>query len=230
MVESRAADPSNTSYCGTLRYMAPEVAFRAYSFPADVFSFGVCIYELLHEERFLAEEHSALDILLAVLHDERPPARLGTVQLAALQRSDGDMGVLFAGAAADRKASPASLKAGHKRDAASRYLRVIRILAAERPENLRKVAAVLGIGRLVSVSDKGKERLQLRLYDSTAPHVRRQLAPLIALCLAVPAAATLVADERARRHLLIWQCHAENLKDRGQFGCILSCHAFQELQ
>ena len=79
------------------RYMAPEVAFRAYGFPADVYSFGVCFYELLHETRFLADEHTALDILLVVTRNGRPQARLGPAMLADLDAH----GVLQAGVAAD---------------------------------------------------------------------------------------------------------------------------------
>jgi serine/threonine protein kinase len=35
------------TYCGTIEYMAPEMAFRTpYSFGIDVWGFGVLIYEL----------------------------------------------------------------------------------------------------------------------------------------------------------------------------------------
>jgi serine/threonine protein kinase len=70
--------------CGTPRYMAPEVAFREYSFPADVYSFGVCLYELLHERRFLVDQCAALDILVTVMRNNRPKAMLDAAQLEAL--------------------------------------------------------------------------------------------------------------------------------------------------
>ena len=59
----------------------------------------------------------------------------------------------------------------------------------------------LGIARLTQTGGE-RERPQLRLYDSTGGHVRRQLAPVIALCLTVPCTQTLVVDEREQRHKL----------------------------
>lgn len=77
--------------------MAPEVAFRAYSFPADVYSYSVCVFELLHERRFLGNEgcRTALDILLYV-HSARPQAQLNAIQLDGADAA----GRAFAGAAA----------------------------------------------------------------------------------------------------------------------------------
>ena len=68
---------------GTPRYMAPEVVFRAYSFPADVYSFAICLYELLHSKRFLAA-HSPLDGLLTVIVGDRPTAGLRPAEMDAL--------------------------------------------------------------------------------------------------------------------------------------------------
>ena len=58
----------------------------------------MCLYELLHERRFLGNEgcHTALDILLYV-HSTRPQAHLNAIQL---EGSD-DAGRAFAGAAAE---------------------------------------------------------------------------------------------------------------------------------
>ena len=73
---------------GTPRYMAPEVVFRAYGFPADVYSYGVCLYELLHAKRFLAKRRGAREVLLAVLNGERPPTALPQDVLESLSPSD----------------------------------------------------------------------------------------------------------------------------------------------
>jgi len=42
---------SHTRGCGTMRYMAPEVLLSAgeYSFPCDVYSFGMLLWELTHD-------------------------------------------------------------------------------------------------------------------------------------------------------------------------------------
>ena len=89
---------------GTPRYMAPEVAFRAYDKSADIYSYGVILFELLHERRFLSYEgcHTALDILLYV-QLYRPPTQLTETQLngadeaEAFARGRGhDRGVLDA--------------------------------------------------------------------------------------------------------------------------------------
>ena len=74
---------------GTPRYMAPEVAFRAFGFPADVYSYGICLYELLHAVRFLAEFKRPPDLLLTVLNGGRPPSALAMPLRATLGASDG---------------------------------------------------------------------------------------------------------------------------------------------
>ena len=56
--------------------------------PADVYSFGVCLYELLHGVRFLGHLHQAHDVLLTVLNGGRPHAQLTAPQRAALNASD----------------------------------------------------------------------------------------------------------------------------------------------
>lgn len=73
---------------GSPRYMAPEVAFRAFGFPADVYSYGICLYELLHARRFLAELTDARSVLLAVFNGHRPPSSLPDDELAALDVAD----------------------------------------------------------------------------------------------------------------------------------------------
>jgi len=45
-VANLAEDVNTTRYCGTLKYAAPEVANGLYSFPADVYSFGLIMWEL----------------------------------------------------------------------------------------------------------------------------------------------------------------------------------------
>ena len=67
---------------GTPRYMAPEVNFCAYGFPADVYSFGVCLYELLHVKPFMPMD-SALARLLALVQGVRPPAQLDEADRAS---------------------------------------------------------------------------------------------------------------------------------------------------
>lgn len=83
---------------GTPRYMAPEVAFRAFSFPADVYSYGVILYELLHERRFLGNERcsTALDILLYVL-SARPHAQLHPTMLEGADEAERSFAALAAG-------------------------------------------------------------------------------------------------------------------------------------
>ena len=74
---------------GTPRYMAPEVAFRGYGLPADVYSFGICLYELLHGVRFLAEFARPYDVIMTVLNgDRRPCAHLSTERRAALSAAN----------------------------------------------------------------------------------------------------------------------------------------------
>jgi serine/threonine protein kinase len=74
---------------GTPRYMAPEVAFLEYGLAADVYSYGICLYEILHGVRFLSEIKRPRDVLLAAINGHRPCARLTTAQYAALEPADG---------------------------------------------------------------------------------------------------------------------------------------------
>jgi hypothetical protein len=78
--------------------MAPEVAFRAFGRPADVYSYGVILYELLHERRFLVNERcsTALDILLYVL-SARPPAHLDAATLACADEAERAFAAAAAG-------------------------------------------------------------------------------------------------------------------------------------
>jgi len=73
---------------GTPRYMAPEVAFHEYSFPADVYSFGVILYELLHVKRFMASP-TQFGVLLQSMEGKRPQAALSTEGLAELGGTHG---------------------------------------------------------------------------------------------------------------------------------------------
>ena len=68
--------------------MAPEVAFRAYGLPADVYSYGVCLFELLHARRFFAEIAHSRDVLFAVINGRRPLAALPDHELAGLGVAD----------------------------------------------------------------------------------------------------------------------------------------------
>jgi len=72
---------------GTPRYMAPEVAFREYSFPADTYSYAVCLYELLHTSPFFPQA-SSVARLLALVEGERPPAHLDPRECATLDEAE----------------------------------------------------------------------------------------------------------------------------------------------
>ena len=66
-VEGTSLDQTN-AVCGTLYYMPPELVHawgvNAYSYPADVWSFGVVMYEILH-----GKVCACFDLSLA-LHDD----------------------------------------------------------------------------------------------------------------------------------------------------------------
>ena len=74
---------------GTPRYMAPEVAFRAFNLPADVYSYGICLYELLHGARFLGHLQNSDAVLLAAANGQRPQAHLAAEQRELLSDDDG---------------------------------------------------------------------------------------------------------------------------------------------
>ena len=62
--------------------MAPEVAFAAYDCKADVFSFAMLLWELLHLERAFPDVEEGITVFLMFhLHDKRPPLHL-PVELA----------------------------------------------------------------------------------------------------------------------------------------------------
>ena len=69
----KAQDRSMTGNCGTVQWMAPEIlASQPYAEPADVFSFGIILWELLTAECPF-EGMTAIQCALAVLNrDQRP--------------------------------------------------------------------------------------------------------------------------------------------------------------
>lgn len=70
-----------TSDVGTARYMAPEVLFGPYDKGADIYSFGVLLWETLHLAVLFSEVHY-FSALIKVQGGQRPPIRL-PVALAA---------------------------------------------------------------------------------------------------------------------------------------------------
>ena len=58
------------------------------SFPADVYSFAACTFELLHLQRFFGTIQQAHDVLLAVTNGRRPQVELPTDQREALSEID----------------------------------------------------------------------------------------------------------------------------------------------
>lgn len=75
---SAAPPPSqHTGCCGTLRYMAPEVAQGTrYDLACDVFSFGMLLWEVMHEARPFAELVHDAGAALRIIQGERPPLQL----------------------------------------------------------------------------------------------------------------------------------------------------------
>lgn len=70
----KAQERSMTGNCGTVQWMAPEIlASQPYAEPADVYSFGIILWELLTGECPF-EGMTAIQCALAVLNrDQRPP-------------------------------------------------------------------------------------------------------------------------------------------------------------
>lgn len=60
-----------TAAVGTLRYMAPEVTFGAYTYKADIYSFGMLLWELLHKKLPFAAL-SGVEVLVKVHQAARP--------------------------------------------------------------------------------------------------------------------------------------------------------------
>ena len=76
-IATRIGAEAPTAARGTLRYMAPEVAFAAYDCSADVFSFAMLLWELLHLERAFPDIDEGITVFLMFhLHDKRPPLHL----------------------------------------------------------------------------------------------------------------------------------------------------------
>jgi len=76
-IATRLGAEAPTAARGTLRYMAPEVAFAAYDCKADVFSFAMLLFELLHLERAFPDVEEGITVFLMYhLHDKRPPLHL----------------------------------------------------------------------------------------------------------------------------------------------------------
>lgn len=69
----KAQDRSMTGNCGTVQWMAPEVlANQRYAEPADVYSFGIIVWEMLTGE-CPYEGMSAIQCALAVLNGDHRP-------------------------------------------------------------------------------------------------------------------------------------------------------------
>ena len=64
-----------TNSVGTLRYMAPEVCFGRYDAKADVFAYGMLLWETLHVEVPFSESHSMKAFFLSY-SGKRPPIQL----------------------------------------------------------------------------------------------------------------------------------------------------------
>ena len=60
-----------TAAVGSPRYMSPEVLFESYTYKADIFSYGMLLYELLHVELPFANL-SAFNALMRVTELQRP--------------------------------------------------------------------------------------------------------------------------------------------------------------
>jgi len=78
---SASDSASHTSCCGTLRYMAPEVAFGSfgrarYDRACDVYSFGILLWEMMHEQQPFARLVVDTTIALCVVRGERPRMQL----------------------------------------------------------------------------------------------------------------------------------------------------------
>jgi len=64
-----------TADVGTTRYMAPEVCFRPYDAKADVFSYGMLLWETLHIAVPFAGEHG-MQVLMRIHANTRPTIEL----------------------------------------------------------------------------------------------------------------------------------------------------------
>jgi len=64
-----------TKCIGTLRYMAPEVAFGPYDAKADVFAYSMLLWETLHVAIPFAESHGFKALMLSY-NGQRPPINL----------------------------------------------------------------------------------------------------------------------------------------------------------
>lgn len=65
----------HTKETGTMRYMAPEVVFGPYNEKADVYSFGVLLWELLHVKRLFDDLHCTA-VLYSSMQCKRAPCEL----------------------------------------------------------------------------------------------------------------------------------------------------------
>jgi serine/threonine protein kinase len=86
-LSTRIGVDGNQSRAGTFKYMAPEVHFQAFSPPADIYSFGILLWELIYAEqpfwddRKLRQPRKRLAFMLAVMADNvRPRLRGGPLQ------------------------------------------------------------------------------------------------------------------------------------------------------
>jgi len=71
------ASSQHTTCCGTLRYMAPEMTRGTrYDCACDVYSFGIVLWEVMHEQRPFAYLPHDGGVAIKVLNGERPTVNL----------------------------------------------------------------------------------------------------------------------------------------------------------
>lgn len=86
---SKALNDEHTGGTGTLRWMAPEVAqHRPYAYPADVFSFGICAWQLAVWEHKPFSKKSPAEAIAMTISGCRPPIEM-------VQRRDVTLALLI---------------------------------------------------------------------------------------------------------------------------------------
>ena len=81
-LSTRIGFEAHVATVGTHCYMAPEVYFQAYSTRADVYAFGILLWELIYAERPFQSyrEQGKVALVVAItMHDRRPELRSGAV-------------------------------------------------------------------------------------------------------------------------------------------------------
>ena len=71
------ASSQYTTCCGTMRYMAPEMTEGTrYDCACDVYSFGIVLWEIMHQQRPFAHLPHDVGVAIKVLNGERPTVNL----------------------------------------------------------------------------------------------------------------------------------------------------------